>query len=343
MSRLKKLFFTNSVKIGMLEDMHELLSEGMPVVEIAEDFKQYGSGAVSAIGEKMLEVIDLGQPVSTAFEGYMNEITVQTLLAGEVSQDLRGGCVNAIQSIRNTGGVIGLILKSVAFPVIQLFLITSAVVVLSKNIFPILEGLIPIYLWPSISKSFYDFVLFMSDNSLIIIATLIVSPYLMREFLARYVGPGRAEMDQLPGFAQFRYVVSAQVMYTMSIILRSGGSMVEAIKFAKKGVPRYQQSKIDLIDEKLGLSRSASLGEIMDVDLLDARQLDRLKVMASSGSGNAERLERCATAHSLIIESQVSIMARILKALVMAVAFLMLLGLLGAIMLLVMQARSAIV
>ncbi|EGQ9284418.1 hypothetical protein F7U66_00925 [Vibrio parahaemolyticus] len=342
MEKLQKLIFTNASKVGLLEDMHELLSEGMSVVQIAEDFQRYGTGAVETIGTRMLEAVGNGQPVSTAFIGFFNEITVQTLLAGEVSQDLRGGCINAIQAINNTGGVIGLILKSVAFPLIQLFGITSIVVILSKNIFPILEGLIPIYLWPGVSKSFYDFVMYLNDNAFYLISCFFFTPFLAREFLNRYTGPGRDELDQLPIFIQFRYVVSAQIMYTMSIILRSGGSLLQAIEFAEKGVSPYQQKKVQAINDELELSKSASLGRLLDIGLLHDRQIGRLKVMANSSRGNAERLEKSAASHSSIIEFQVTIIARILKALVMAGSVLLLLGLLGSIMMLVMQARSAI-
>ncbi|MGR5347505.1 type II secretion system F family protein [Vibrio mediterranei] len=341
MLALNKLFFTNSAKVEMLSDMAELLGEGMSVVDIAKDFERFGKGAVADLGRLMLGAVGQGRAVSTAFEGYFNEITVQTMLAGELSKDLRGGCINAQVAIQNTGGVAGTILKAVAGPLIQLFLITGVIVALSANIFPILSELIPQYMWPAISKSFHAFVTSISDNWQLVILSIFLVPYLFVLFLKNYTGPGRDLLDTLPGFSQFRYVVSAQVMYTMATVLRAGGSLAGAIEFAGKSTTRYQANRIALLQNRLGQAQSPAVGDIMDIGLLNERELNRLKVMASANRGNALRLQRAAEAHTLLIEKQMKVVSGTLRALAMASAVMILLSLLASILLLVMQARSA--
>ncbi|MGR5448580.1 type II secretion system F family protein [Vibrio sp. PNB22_3_1] len=342
MIKFDRIFFNDAGRISLLEDLLELLQEGMSIVEIAKDFERYGSGAVKSVGKRILESVGSGRSFSYAFEGYYNDITVQTLLAGELTQDIVGGCKNAIIAIQNTGGVVGQIIKALWVPVAQLVVIVTIVSALSMNIFPILEGLVPMYQWPSISKIFYSTVLWVTGNVTLLISFFFAVPILFRLLLRLYVGMGREFFDKLPIFSQFRYIVAAQVMFTMATILRSGGSLLEAVEFSERGGSRYQRKMVGLIMGKLNASRSPAIGEILDVGLLQDRQLARLKVLASAGDGNAARIQKSAQAHTAIIDGQIQAISSIFKSLVMAVTVIVLVGMLGAIMMLVLQARSSI-
>ncbi len=343
MNKLNALLFSNKAKVEMLADMVELLGEGMSVREIAEDFEKYGKGAIKEIGQSMQRAVGDGRSVSSAFEGYFNDITVQTIYAGENNQDLKGGFVNAQQAITNTGGVLGVLIKSISGPLIQLAAISVIVVGLSGQIFPILGELVPSYMWAGISKNFYAFATFIGDSALRIVGGMFLFFYLLGLFMKHYAGPGREFFDKLPGFTQYRYIVAAQVMYTMASVLRAGGSLYDSLIYAGDGVGGYQKSKVGESKTLLEQAQSASVGDLLDIELLSERELNRLKVMASSQRGNAERLQRCAEAHSELMLSQIDVLAKFLKTFTMAASVFMLLGMMGAILMLVMQARSAIV
>ncbi|MEZ8987894.1 type II secretion system F family protein [Vibrio breoganii] len=341
MSLIAKLMMSSGQKIDLLADIEDLLKEGTSIVDVANDLVAFGAGAEKDIGQRILDQVGNGKSVAYAFEGYVSDIVVQTLLAGERAEDLAGGCKNAVTAIQNTGGVAGLIASSLGPPIALFLLIFGVVIALAANIFPTLEDMVPMNMWPGFSRNYYLFVSDVADNWMMYMGIAIATPILFISFCRNGTGGIRELLDKVPFFAQYRYVIASQIMFTMSTLLRNGESMVDALRFCETGASRYQKWKVGQIKERMEESRSASIGSLLDIQLLHVRQLNRLRITGSLGGGNDERLFRAAENHTSMLSRQITAFGKTSKILVMACSVLLLLLLIGSIMLLVMTMRSA--
>ncbi|MCY9872982.1 type II secretion system F family protein [Vibrio barjaei] len=338
---LKKLTFGSKAQIELLTDMCELIGEGMSMFEVATDLVRFGRGKQVEVGQAILDSVAQGKSVSDGLAKNFPDVAIQSIRAGEASQDIRGGMQNAIQAIESTSGVTTALLLSMAWPFMQSVVITAIVVGLSSQIFPILGDLVPRASWPMISRTFSDLVNGISDNWLMIIFTIGFSVYGLGYTLKNLTGSTRDALDAMPVFRQYRYVVASQVMFTVAAVLRSGHSMMSALDYAKRDASKYQVSKIEMIKRKVVESRSSSLGSLFDVNLLHDRELNRLKVLSSMSTGNAGRLQYSAESHTKVVSRQAGIAAGVLKVLAMCLGVFLLLMMLASILMLVMQARSS--
>ena len=328
--------FSTEEKVTLLNDIAELVREDIPLKDIGEDFVKFGNANSRKLGESILGQVRKGKPVSHGLNKYFNPITLQALSSGESTQHFADGCINAARAIETTSGVRSKLLKAILPSLGMLLSILSILVVLADNIYPILSDVSPVHTWPQFAITFHNMVMGLKSNYILLMFIIIMTPILFSFTLRNLTGNIRTALDAFPIFTQYRYTVTAQMLFSLAVLLKSDVPLIESVQFLKKGASPYQLWKVQMILSKMQRSKGSSVAHLLDVGLLDERFMNRLKLLSRAGSGNARRLEVSALAHNNKFNYQLELVAKNTKTIVMAIGVISLLLFIGSIQIVAM-------
>ncbi len=107
-------------KLSLLDDIEDQLRDDTPITEIANDLVNFGTGIDVIVGKQIQTILGDSKPVYQAFDGILNDITVQTIKSGEEADDLARGFADAQKSLSASEGHFFSLVKTFLLPLVKL-------------------------------------------------------------------------------------------------------------------------------------------------------------------------------------------------------------------------------
>jgi type II secretory pathway component PulF len=303
------VLFSAQDKIDICDTVALLLQDGLTIKQISEDFVKYGTVNQKRVGQAMLHQMQAGQQISEGLKPFFGHLAMQAIQTSEKSKRLAEGFEQAKETLTTTSGIGMRLLSMWKSELIQLVIFLALFVQMGNSAWPSLIRMVPPARWPALATGLKAFSDWLAAYYIVAAIGLIAGILVFNLMLRMLTGPVRDALDSLPMFSQYRLAVASNTLYTMAMMLKTGASLRDAIARCKYGATRYQCWKISLIEKRFVDSRSSNLGELLDVGLLERRQINRLILLSGGGSRgtlNAKRLERSAQYHSSTLEKLIT-------------------------------------
>ena len=344
MAKIEKLTFFRGEQIALMEDMAALLDQGLSPIDIAKDYANFGKGSQKVIGEELIEAMSSGGSFADGFNGWVDELSLQTLRASEKSGDIRQGFLMVYDYMTQTSGMAGKLFKALIGPIVLILFVLFGVQIISNMIFPELAKFMPTNTWPGISIAVYDLGLWLESTLLYIVVFLLVYPFFMMFLFKNLTGPVRRYLDYLPGFTHYRMLLVGQVCHNLAYQLASGKGFIDSLLYLERNSGRYLKSHLSVfIANVKGKKKRAggNLGNILDSGLLLPREAMRLKRVGRQGNYE-ELLVRTGNTHTKILDKQIGAIAAVLGTVSKAGAALLMICVVAAIMMLAVRMKSQV-
>ncbi|MDF9399138.1 hypothetical protein [Vibrio sp. 1180_3] len=333
-------FTAVSDKINLLEDIANLLSGDMAIIDVALDLSEFGQPIEKLVGKRMYYAIRNTKPIYTAFEGIVSEITLQTIKAGEESHDLASGFLRAKEALEASEGLIGKLLKAFIIPGVKLLCVFLATGAIGNYVFSQLTMMTPLGRWPSISQMYYHYSQFLYENSIAIILGTLSLPIVVYVVVNFVHGPIRNRIDMIPFFKQYRLMSAGATLSTMATLLNANLSTLKMLQFLKGRTTRYCRYHLALMESNVTNNvGKGNIGYILDTGLIDARENNRLK-RASGASTVGDRLQASANEHNLKLKRQIDKINSITTTGFLVLLYSSLLGFFSAVVFLVLSINT---
>lgn len=321
---IKHLFVSDKVKVELLEDIISQLQSGDPTVDIANDMIIHGSSIEKELGKKIIQQIDQGLPISAAFKGIYSEIAVQCIAAGEEVADLIEGLTNATEALQSSGNVILQLLKSFAFPTMAVVGSILMMSTIGDKLITNFSGTIPVRQWPSTAKDFVDYVEYWNTSWLSFVMKVVLLLTTLLLALKYWIGKTREAVDSIPIFKEYRMLMSAQLLTTLSLMLKTGKSMEESVQFSLESGSKYHKYKVGLIERNFNntTADSGNVGVLLDVNIMDKRQISRLIKRGDRADNITELLKKQSAEMAARVKGRINTFSFVVTKLLWAFAIL---------------------
>ena len=322
------IFMSSSTdKATMLLDISRQLARDANMDEISKDFSTYGNTLEKIIGQRIAWTLKNGQPPYHAFEGVVNDLTLEAIKAGVETGNMATGFLLAKESLEKSDGMFGSLIWGFLIPIAKILSILLGGGFLGNYIFGQLKGLTPVRRWPGISQFTYGFTSFIAENFMLIVM-LILAAILITTLIIKYVtGNTRRFFDSLPFFKQYRIMTAAITLTSMAMLIKADKPILATVQFLERKAKKYVRWHLGQMRQNITrVKGTGSIGNMLDTGLINTREITRLS-RPMEITVIADRLEESAEEHSIMMQRQI---ARI-KSVNQAVFYVSLVGMIGLI------------
>ncbi len=295
-------FYSGSKQIQTLSDIKEMLDEGSTLHDISEHLVKFGNKNEKRVGQAIAIQLSKGQPIGDVMHHYYGDLAAQAITNGEVNSRLTNGIEQAIEILKITSAGLVDVLLSVTLPAMGMICSLGVILLMGSYAWPLVLGLVPQYKWPLVTSFMYEFWNLLDAHFIHGLATLLVIAIAAKPILNNWTGGLRQKIDNVFGFRQYRWALSAQLLFMMSSSLKAGRSIDESLDFAEKKSNKYLKWKITLIRNQLIQSKDDNFAYLLDVHLLESSLFNRMRMMAESKHDPVPLMEKSATGHSVKIQ-----------------------------------------
>ncbi|WP_339332203.1 hypothetical protein [Aeromonas caviae] len=272
-----KLTFSKEQQIEYLEDFKELLESGLEEQSIYLDFVQNGNRKVKSLSLDMLNTLRNGQKISKGMDGWFSPIIISSISSGKSSGKITSGIAIAIESLKDSSGLTGDVLKAIGYPGAMLTTIISFAGTLEYSYLLDIQERYPLHKWSTMSYLAWLISSFSHNWGTILYASLISFCGFMWWALPNI--KNRGEVDDLLVFKQYRYLNSISIMSNTASLMKAGLDLKSCIKVSGAGANKWLKDKLTAIELKISSGKS-NLGDIFDVGLIDNDEVRRLKTLS---------------------------------------------------------------
>lgn len=283
-------------EIHFFDKVLRLSNAGLMQKQIATQIEKYGTAKERVIAKSCLQSIARGSGFSQGLKQWVSANAYLSLLGGEKASDFEQGLRDAISALKvdeASGSAIAKVLIKPLFGVLILFVISA---LLAAYAFPSLSEQASRRTWGFLSISAEQFGLFWLNNGLYIFALFTLLLPLIVISLSRYCGEYRVNLDALPIYRQYRFIQCTNFLTSTAHQTAVGTSLKESLKHYQEHATPYMKHHINKMLRALGAGKS-NIGDILDSGLLDAEELDTVKLLSDTGETNAI-LKKSALMHS---------------------------------------------
>lgn len=289
-------------KLNLIEDIHFLLNQDMPTMDIAFDL-QKGSGFEKVVGTNLERAIEQSRPLHEVFEPMMSSTTLQALKAGINGGDTAKGFSDASKAMKLSEGLFGKLILSYIVPIFKILAVVLATGFLGDFVFSQLVQTSPVKTWDFFSQSMYSYTLAIQSNWELIIAFTIGFLIIVWLICTQLVGVPRKLIDKLPFFKQYRLLSAGSTLSSLSTLLNADEPLLESVWFLKKSANKYTKYHLNKVEENINRSRGV-LGNTLNTGMLNERDVHRLS-RSIPDNEVGDRLLLSAKNHNTQLERQI--------------------------------------
>ncbi len=286
----------------LFDKILRLSDAGLKQKHIAQQLSKFGHAKEKTVGQACLRAISQGHGFSRGLEPYVSANAYLCLLSGENVGEFQLGITDAINSLNVDEASTTEIAKALVKPTLGLSVLLTVCALLGAFAFPALAEQAPRQLWGGFTTSAETFCLFWLNYGATI-ATLLTGTIVVMAFsLPRYTGDGRAQLDQLPVYRQYRFIQCTNILTSVAHQTAVGMALKPALEHYEKHATTYLKHHIRKMLRTIQTGKS-NIGRIFDTGLLDAEELDNLILLSDTGNASVI-LKKSANMHSrrLLIE-----------------------------------------
>jgi type II secretory pathway component PulF len=277
--KLTQLLFTKSEQQAFLEDVGNLVKDGVPAPRAIATLQDIGSGPSKKVAKNILDKVSAGQRISDGMEGWFPPSIVEIIRAGEAGGALAETMASAAASLAQRSSAFSSVLSSVLYPLVVFFMGLGVSVFLKHSVFENFAAIRPIDNWPQDGKMLLTIASFVESwwwLAIVIIATIALT---VRSILLNVTGNAREIIDTIPPFSLYKDYIAALFMETLGLLLANRIGFKQALNILQANATHYLAWHIYLMQFRLSGGRE-NIADVLDSGMINNSDLQRLRVMA---------------------------------------------------------------
>ncbi|MGR5296807.1 hypothetical protein ACPV5U_24335 [Vibrio mediterranei] len=292
-------------KLSLLDDIEDQLRDDTPITEIANDLVKFGTGIDVIVGKQIQETLGASKPVYQAFDGILNDITVQTIKSGEEADDLARGFADAQNSLRASEGHFFSLIKAFLVPMVKIMGLIIGFGYGGEFAYGQMKMLAPVQTWPAISQWIYELSTSIYANQLLIVVGFILVPIVTYGIITFWLGDSRRFIDKFPFFKQYRLLTASASLNSLATLIASDTPIRESVEFMQERASGYGAYHLERMIEQIGHNTGkGNVGYALDTGLINAREITRLKRL-STDVDLSIKLQNMSVTHSKQLVAQI--------------------------------------
>lgn len=279
--KFKQLAFNAAKQQALLEDIADLVQDGVPLSQAIDIIIKLYSGISVEVAEAISQALARGKHFAEGMRGWFPQHIIELIRAGEEGGTLAQSIKAAASSLQQTNDISNSLLNSMVYPVLVLCMGLAVSVYINHSVFASLASIKPISEWPDNAKNLVALANITEHWWWLIIIVVGTAVWLMSRFMRDYIGSLRDYLDNFPIFSLYRRLVASRLMETLGLLLANGVVFKNALKILQYNANPYLAAHLLAMEYRLSGGKE-NLAEVMDCGLIDKSSIQRLQVVALS-------------------------------------------------------------
>ncbi len=277
--RLNKLLFTRNDQRAFLEDVSNLIKDGVPAPQSIATVQEISKGPTKEAAKDILQSISEGQRISESFAYWFPPSIVEVIRSGEEGGVLPETMKTAVDFLNQRDSALSSLLSSLMYPLTVFIMGCIVSVFLRHSVFENFAAIKPVNLWPQNGQILMHFSLFMEDWWWLVLIIALAIFFAVRQILTTTTGDIRRIIDNIPMLRLYRDFAAARFMETLGLLLTNHVGFKNALTILQRNATRYLAWHIYLMQFRLSGGRE-NIAEVLDTGLVNRADMLRLQVMA---------------------------------------------------------------
>ncbi|SHO55562.1 hypothetical protein [Vibrio quintilis] len=283
-TEMKKLWhWPKSHQEETLSTLSLLLKNKVYLKDAANLLIAYGTKKERVIGAKINRYMEDGITIDAVLESDLSLPAYEALSAGIYADNMEEGLDNAVEALKLSQSLSWALLWYFIKPIGGVVLACAMTAGYSAKILPVLEKTVKREQLPglSIAVDYIGRFIYAYGGSILLALLCFLS--LMLFSLPVHTGVLRDKLDRFPVYKQYRILVSAALLASLSNLTNSRVSLDESLKKIKQVASPYVASHLAKMIETID-DGEANVGLILDSGLLLEDQVQVLKILGQNSS-----------------------------------------------------------
>lgn len=289
MQWLTKMQFGADARRTMYQSFLDYLNQGVPINDIVTNLAASIRKAKArrfmyqvAILDDVALQMSTGVDFSDAISRWVPINEAMSIRAGMESGDPASGMQNTLDAVGAANTMKSTIFGKLTYPVVLIIALIGLILFFSHSIIPRIAEVSDPSGWPDNSKSMYSTAMFVKDQGLYVFGGLIALIVMVNVSLPRLTGRLRSILDAFPPYSFYKAFHSANLLISLSALMRSGIPFVDAMVQLQKYSSPYLSDHLGTMISNITDGRS--LSESMDTGLLSQEMMVSVHMMSSNAN-----------------------------------------------------------
>lgn len=288
--KINYLLFTRIDQQAFLEDIAELIEDGVPAHSAVSIVGEVAKGATKEVVNTVLLKISQGQGLADGLVGWYPLPIVEIIRAGELGGSLSENIKSAARALSAQTSALSDLISTSAYPLAVLGAGLLVCVYVKNSVLKNFADIRPVETWPENGRSLYHFASMIEQGWWLVLILLVVGALLIAKTFQYFSGEYRQWFDKIPPLSLYRDVMASRFMETIGLLLINGMILKRALEVVRSNATPYIEGHIDRMILKLSGGRD-NIAEVLDTGLIKEYDILRLKVIAK-GKGFEHALVR---------------------------------------------------
>jgi type II secretory pathway component PulF len=205
--------------------------------------------------------IALGSKFANAIRDWVSPEEAALIAAGERSGNLREAFNDAMRLIGAKSAIVMTIALGFAYPVFLAVLIAGVLTMIATMLVPVVARIVPPETWEGTAAILYAISQYTLNYGIYTAVAIIAIVVLIVFSFPRLRGNLRYHLDRFPPWSIYRAVVGASFLLNVSVMVRAGVSLLDAVELLAKHANPYLRERLDATIQ--GIERGDNFGEAL--------------------------------------------------------------------------------
>lgn len=290
LKKLKHLSFSSKQQQQFLEDLSELVFDGVPVRRAVDIIANTATDVSKEVAEDILTAFAQGKFLAEGLQDWVSSQVLEIIRAGEEGGTLSESLKAAAEALQRTNSTIATLLSSITYPIVVLCAGLAVTVFINHSIFSNFRAILPMNQWPEVGRNVAALANFVQHWWFVVALGVTAVIFFIAYLLRNYVGEFRTTIDNVPLLNLYRKQNSARLMRSLGMLMLNGVVFKKAIKILQQSANPYLSWHLFSMEHRLGAGQE-NIADVLDTGLIDAHDLMRLRIVAH-GRGFEQALKR---------------------------------------------------
>lgn len=277
--KLKVLSFRPKQQQQFLEDLSELVLDGVPMRRAVDIIANTATDITKEVAEDILVAFGQGKLLAECLQGWLSNQIAEIIRAGEEGGTLSEALKAAAETLERQNNAVATLLSSITYPLVVLAAGLAVAIFINHSIFTSFRSIMPMNLWPPVGQDVAAMANFVQHWWFVVLLGVIAVIIAVAYMLENYVGEFRNTIDNIPLLNLYRKQNSARLMQSLGMLMLNGVVFKKAIKILQYSANPYLSWHLFSIEHRLGTGQE-NIADVLDTGLIDKHDLMRLRIVA---------------------------------------------------------------
>lgn len=283
------LQFGRAKQLAFLEDLRLLLDDGVPLNKAIDTVAQTAEGAEKLVALHLGQGLARGQQLADGMQAWFKPAVVELVRAGESSGALQKTLASAQTTLIEQNQALSAFLHATLYPLLVIFISCFVIIFITDSVLADFANMKPVVSWPEPGQILMALGSGIQTWWLLLLSLLVALSLGLWVFLQKSTGVLRRQIDALPILSLYRRSLAARFMETLGLLMNNGIALKKALVIMQNQAQPYFAWHLLMMEYRLS-GGVDNVADVLDTDLLERRDLMRLRVVSQGNKGFAKAL-----------------------------------------------------